>query len=493
MNTNKTRPLVKESITATLIFYDIIAMSLSFMLALFTAEFLKDLIFPDIYNKPFSDYRNIHDLFFVWMCPIVLFIFFTKGHYTQRVPWWSQVQQVLYICLIALIMDGFFRFALGMSFSRLLIGLSWVYVFCFTLMGRQIIYNTSRGKGVWRIPTIIIGDTNTVTDTLFAFSADHYTGYDVKSICLRDRNSAGFDIDSVPMQHKDIMVISDKIDYTKYINENPDHFFVISLETFRGKDRDDIINALTKANALYAIVPPISRMSLFEMEPRYFFGYDIMLLHAKKSIFSPFGRFIKRSMDIAVALVALLIIAPIMLIVSIMLKVEGQGGSIFYGGYRIGRNGDKFKCWKFRSMQPDSDYLLDELLESDPQAKADWEEFRKLKQPDPRVTTKTARIIRKASIDELPQLWNVLIGDMSLVGPRPILENEIELFGDAIDQYVKTRPGITGLWQVSGRNDTSFERRVSWDSWYVRNWSVWGDIVILIRTLRVVLGGSGAY
>jgi lipopolysaccharide/colanic/teichoic acid biosynthesis glycosyltransferase len=144
-------------------------------------------------------------------------------------------------------------------------------------------------------------------------------------------------------------------------------------------------------------------------------------------------------------------------------------------------------------MEPNSDHLLHELLERDPQAKADWETYRKLKQPDPRITTRTARIIRKTSIDELPQIWNVLVGNMSLVGPRPILEDEAQLFGDTLNHYFRVRPGITGLWQVSGRNDTSFQRRVYWDGWYVRNWSLWGDIVILFKTLSVVFGRRGAF
>ncbi len=491
---DKARPLVKETVSVTLFFSDMIAMSFSFILALLSAQFLKDLILPETYNKPLSDYKMIHDLFFVWMCPIVLFLFFTKGHYTQRVPWWSQVQSVLGVCLMALIMDGFIRFALDMSFSRLLIGLSWIYVCFLTLTGRQIVYAIARGKGIWRIPTVLIGDINTITDILFAFSADRYTGYDVKTVSLRDRDAEkGLDKSTIPAQYRDINVIRGRINYRESIQKNIDHFFVISLETFRGEERDELIKVLTELNALYAIVPPVSRVSLFEMEPRYFFGYDIMLLHAKTSIFSPMGRFLKRTMDITAASCALLLLSPIMLGVMVCLKLEGQGGSLFYGGYRIGRNGNKFKCWKFQSMEPNSDHLLHELLERDPVAKADWEEFRKLKQPDPRVTTKTARIIRKTSIDELPQLWNVLIGDMSLVGPRPILDDEVPLFGEAIKHYYQVRPGITGLWQVSGRSDASFDRRVYWDGWYVRNWSVWGDIVILIRTLRVVLCGSGAY
>lgn len=488
----KRRPLVKESVSVSLLFSDIIAMSLSFILAFITAPTLKNFFSPDSYNKSLWEYANFHDLFFIWMCPIALFLFFVRGHYTQRVPWWSQVQNVLYICAIALIIDAFTRYTLHMSFSRWLITLCWAYLFFLSIAGRQIVYILARKRGIWRIPTIVIGDVGTVTDILYAFSTDHYTGYDVHTVYLHNVGERTLDVSALPMKYANIKIISNQTDYKKCITDHPDDFFVVALETLRSTERDNMINALTSNKALYAIVPSISRMNSYEMEPRFFFGYDIMLLHAKNSIFSTVGRFIKRSMDIILASIALLLLSPIMLMAAIMLKVEGQGGTTFYGGKRIGKHGQKFKCWKFRSMEPNTDHLVHELLEKDPEAKAEWEKYRKLKN-DPRITTKTARFIRKASIDELPQLWNVIKGDMSLVGPRPILDDEIELFGDSINEYHQVRPGITGLWQVSGRNDTSFQRRVYWDSWYVRNWSVWGDIVIMIKTLRVVLGGSGAF
>ncbi len=487
------QPLVKESVSITLFFSDIIAINVSFILAFFTAQYIKNTILPDIYNKPLYEYSHISDLFFIWICPLVLFLFFSKGHYTQRVPWWNQVQTVLTICIGAFIVDLFLRLAMDMSFSRVLIALSWIYVFFFVIIGRQIVYIFARKNGIWRIPTIVIGDIDTVTNMLYAFSTDHYVGYKIETVCLRDSKDKEFSIDAIPIEYSNITVNRDKINYKKYIKENINSFFVISMETFRGKERDELINTLEALGALYAVVPPTSRMSLFDMEPHYFFGYDIMLLHAKKPILSPSGRFIKRAMDISIASIALILLSPVFIGTAIMLKIEGQGGSIFYGGKRIGKNGKKFRCWKFRSMEPNSDYLLDELFKNNPQAKADWDKYRKLKVDDPRVTTKTAKFIRKASIDELPQIWNVLIGDMSLVGPRPILEEEIELFGDSISHYMQLRPGITGLWQVSGRNDTSFQRRVYWDSWYARNWSVWGDIVIIIKTLKVVAGGSGAF
>ena len=486
-------PLVKEAVSAALFFSDLTAIILSFLLAFYTAWWLTDILHPESYYKPLYEYGQIGDLFFLWLCPLVLFLFFSEGHYTQRIPWWSQVQSVFSICLRFLIVDAFTRMALDMSFSRSLIALSWVYVFLFTIAGRQIIYTLARKKALWRIPTTVIGDIDTVINTLYAFSTDHYTGYDIKKVFLRDRKDKKFDPDALPLKYTNVEISQENIDFKTHIAKHIDNFFVISMDAFRGRERETLIKTLNELKALYAIIPPTSRINTFEMEPCHFFGYDIMLLHAKKPTPSPMGLFIKRSMDIILATGALLVLSPIIMACAIMLKVEGQGGTIFYDGTRIGKNGKKFRCWKIRTMEPDSDYLLHDLLEQDPEAMADWEKFRKLKVPDPRITTKTARFMRKTSLDELPQLWNVIKGDMSIVGPRPILEEEMELFGDSIEEYVQMRPGITGLWQVSGRNDTSFERRVYWDGWYARNWSVWNDIVIMVRTVRVVLTRGGAY
>jgi lipopolysaccharide/colanic/teichoic acid biosynthesis glycosyltransferase len=226
-------------------------------------------------------------------------------------------------------------------------------------------------------------------------------------------------------------------------------------------------------------------------EPRYFFGNDIVLLSSPKPAARGVSLFLKRAIDITGASVAFMIFIAPMLLAALMQKLEGQGGSLLYAGLRVGQNGRTFRCWKFRTMEPGTDHLLHEHLAKNPQAKAHWERYLKLPD-DPRVQTRTSRFIRKASIDELPQLWNVLKGDMSLVGPRPILENEITLYGERIDEYTSVKPGLTGLWQVSGRNGTSFRRRVVWDSWYVRNWTLWGDIIIILKTIQVVLNKSGA-
>jgi undecaprenyl-phosphate galactose phosphotransferase len=260
----------------------------------------------------------------------------------------------------------------------------------------------------------------------------------------------------------------------------------------RKNTRLSSLKFLNDAQISYAVIPPVTNMNMYHMEPHYFFGQDIMVMHNKKAMFTPAARFAKRAMDICISVPALVVLMPLMALVALALKIEGQGGSVFYAGPRMGRAGRMFKCWKFRSMEPDTDHRLYAYLEANPEAMADWEKYRKLRN-DPRISTRTAAFIRKASIDELPQLWNVLKGDMSIVGPRPILQDEQDYFGDKLSDYKSVRPGITGLWQVSGRNDASFDRRVYWDSWYVRNWSLWGDIVILFKTLSVLATRRGAH
>lgn len=168
------------------------------------------------------------------------------------------------------------------------------------------------------------------------------------------------------------------------------------------------------------------------------------------------------------------------------------GAPAIFRHRRIGRGGQGFDCLKFRSMVPNSDDVLRELLKSDLSARAEWEQTFKLRN-DPRVT-RFGRFIRKTSLDELPQFWNVLRGDMSLVGPRPVVQKELENFyGSAEKFYSLVKPGITGLWQIGGRSDTTYEERVSLDCTYAREWSVWGDFVILFRTVQVVLTGKGSY
>ncbi|MCA8891837.1 MAG: sugar transferase [Hyphomonas sp.] len=201
------------------------------------------------------------------------------------------------------------------------------------------------------------------------------------------------------------------------------------------------------------------------------------------------GTSAKRLMDIAIASLALVFVFPLLLVVGTLIRLQ-DGGKAVYSQKRYGRSGRTFKCYKLRSMVANADERLQEILATNPEARAEWEETQKLVN-DPRITP-LGRFIRKTSIDELPQLINIIRGDMSLVGPRPIVENEIAKYGEYYRDYCAVRPGLTGLWQVEGRSDTTYEERVQLDVKYANGRTFTGDIMIMLRTVPAVLLSKGA-
>lgn len=204
----------------------------------------------------------------------------------------------------------------------------------------------------------------------------------------------------------------------------------------------------------------------------------------------PSSQFIKRLMDVAISGSVLVLGLPMFAMIAVWLKISSPG-PLFFGHERIGRHGRRFKVWKFRSMCVNADAVLEKALAENPALSAEWEATQKL-QNDPRVSS-AGQFLRKTSLDELPQLWNVLKGEMSLVGPRPIVTNEVEKYEEKYKSYTRVTPGVTGFWQISGRNLTTYERRVELDDYYVRNWSVWFDLYILFRTVKTVLMREGAF
>lgn len=217
----------------------------------------------------------------------------------------------------------------------------------------------------------------------------------------------------------------------------------------------------------------------------------VMGVHLRDHLQNPMALFAKRVIDITLASLALAFLSPLFLLAIVWVKRKSPGPA-FYGHERIGRGGKSFKAWKFRSMVSNADQVLEQYLENDPEMRRQWVEDQKLKD-DPRIIKGIGHFLRKSSLDELPQLWNVICGEMSLVGPRPIVTNEIGRYREMYPLYLRVRPGITGLWQVSGRNDTSYEHRVRLDSYYVCNWSIWLDAYLVLRTIRTILMREGAY
>ena len=238
----------------------------------------------------------------------------------------------------------------------------------------------------------------------------------------------------------------------------------------------------------YILIPDFFGMTSSWMSVRDFEG--ILGLYTTQRLVSPLNRAVKRAVELVITLLGSVVALPFIGVIALLVKLDSPG-PVFYGHHRLGKDGKPFTAWKFRSMVKNSREALENLLATDPEAKAEWEASFKLRN-DPRIT-RMGRFLRKTSLDELPQIWNVIKGDMSLIGPRPIIEDEVPKYGHHYKLFSSVKPGLSGLWQVSGRSNTDYDERVALDIYYIQSWSLWLDLYILFKTVGVVLGRDGAY
>jgi len=253
-------------------------------------------------------------------------------------------------------------------------------------------------------------------------------------------------------------------------------------------DLEKVVQSLSSYGSL-TVIPPLGGLPLYGMEISHFFSHDLILMRVRNNLNRIGMQLVKRFFDLAFSILFLLFFWWIF--VYFVLRIRATGGPAIFGHKRVGRHGKEFTCYKFRTMVTNAEVVLKDILAKDPEAAAEWARDFKLKD-DPRIIS-IGRLLRRTSLDELPQIWNVLLGDMSLVGPRPIVAAELERYGQYVDYYLEAKPGITGIWQVSGRNNTTYSERVAQDVWYVRNWSLWYDLVVLLKTVAAVFRREGAY
>lgn len=270
-----------------------------------------------------------------------------------------------------------------------------------------------------------------------------------------------------------------------------DHQISYGIVCMPSASREELLELIERYGPCFThllVIPNLIGMSSLGICAREVGG--IVGLEVRHRLLTPSSRMMKRVIDLAVVIVAAPIAAVLVLLAALAVKLQ-DGGPIFYTSERIGRKGRPFKIWKLRSMVLNGHKVLDRYLAENPDEALLWAKTQKLRR-DPRITP-VGRLLRKTSIDELPQLWNVLMGKMSLVGPRPVLPAQVEMYGPSFNLYKQVRPGISGLWQVSGRNELDFSERVRLDKYVIQNWSVWLDIYLLVRTIGVLLTAKGAY
>ena len=265
---------------------------------------------------------------------------------------------------------------------------------------------------------------------------------------------------------------------------------IITAPGLKKEALQDLIQSIQPHVKNIAFVPDLIGTPMAGIETQTLFSEEILMLTMKNNLASRRNRFIKRTFDLVCTICGSILISPILVGLVLLVAINNKGHVIF-AHQRVGRHGKLFPCYKFQTMIPNAQEALTKYLAENPEARKEWEANFKLEH-DPRVT-KFGAFLRKTSLDELPQLWNVIRGDMSLVGPRPIVTKEIERYGEYFREYSMVLPGITGMWQASGRSDTTYEERVAMDTWYVRNWSVWIDLMYLVKTFKAVIFGKGAY
>jgi Undecaprenyl-phosphate galactose phosphotransferase WbaP len=377
-----------------------------------------------------------------------------------------------------------FAFALqvGDMLSRLLL-FGWAMGLLLTApLARSLVKWAMRRGGVWGKPVVVLGAQAAGARVLRVLQKEWQFGFRPVGI---------FDDPSVAVSKVALEGVPYGGTLTDAVAMAKDHKVDTAIFAMPHTRREDLIKLVDLAASTFRyviVMPNLNGITTSAVIARDFagsFGVEI-----KHTLLFPWARRVKRSLDLLLTVMGGLLISPLLLTIVVLIKLDSSGPA-FYGQLRPGAGGKYFRCWKFRTMHINTERLLDEFLQGNPHLRAEWERTFKLRN-DPRVT-RVGRFLRKTSLDELPQLWNVLRGEMSLVGPRPMLLEEIPKYGEVYPLYKRVRPGITGPWQVSGRNDISHEERIEMVANYVSNWSVWLDVVILARTVRSVAVGRGAY
>jgi Undecaprenyl-phosphate galactose phosphotransferase WbaP len=396
-----------------------------------------------------------------------------KGHYRHRLPSWEELGHVASMVVLGFIGTGFIQFALKSSPSRLWLAASWGLFGLFAYGGRCLIRRLFQAQGRWTIPSIMIGCGPTAKAARKALADEPAMGYALVAELTSDKMA-----DLVEPSAWAALLDSLQARHIFLALEGPE------LETYR-----DAIKALGRAQVPYALLPSWAGLPLRGLSRHDFVMYDVMLLQNTNPLHLLLPRLLKRGFDIVGAIASLLLFSPVFLATAIAARADG--GPALFRQPRVGRNGRPFACFKFRSMRQDAESVLARYLAEDSDIAVEWEKYQKLRD-DPRLT-RFGSFMRKTSLDELPQLFNVLRGDMSLVGPRPILPGQENYYGNDFEAYCSVRPGITGPWQVSGRNRLTFGERVRLEAWYTRNWTFWLDIVILIKTIPALCRHETAF
>lgn len=435
-------------------------------------------------NLPDFIFSYMHFVSFWWI-PIV-FIFFISYEtlYTSNLPFWDEAWHLVkslslaIITVLAIVSLG----KMSDRVSRLVLVSMWfssVFIFpIFRLWFKKFLYKI----GIWKERVLIIGAGKAGRLVMEGLQREKHMGFDVLGFLDDDDQKKGTFINGKK-------VFGSIRHFPKFIRELGIRTIIIAMPSLPPERLSALTAEIQNHIPNTMIIPDLKGIALLNTDLFHLFREEIFLMNIRNNLKSRTNRFLKKLFDITVSIISIPLLLPMIEIIGLIIRLETPG-PIIYAHERIGRNGKIFKCYKFRTMHRDAEEKLKEILDKNEAVRTEWENTWKLRD-DPRIT-RVGSFLRKTSLDELPQIFNVLKGEMSLVGPRPYLPRERANIEGSIQVICSARPGITGLWQVSGRSDTGYRYRVKLDSWYIMNWSLWLDIAIIFKTVRVVVKTEGA-
>lgn len=433
-----------------------------------------------------NDWFELNNFYFYLFVPLIFMVFLHWGRtYIRLLSIGEMIRRTFYSVIYSIVVSIVVLFIAGKApvVSRLFIAFLGCFVFVFVCSSRLLVRYLCNRANILLEPTIIIGSDETAKRVLTYSATNSFFG--IKVVGIIDDKTSGTALEG----KYPLLGSTDKA--ARIILRTGVQNILVLAPRMDKRRLYSLIDEIFPLVKNISFVPETEELPVSNMEMHRLYSENLVVISVKNNLSRWYNQFFKRAFDLFVATLGTLAISPLLLGIAIAIKASSPGPAI-YAHRRIGKNGVHFNCYKFRSMVIDSDKRLKEYLEANPEAAKEWEESHKLKH-DPRVTGIGA-FLRKTSLDELPQLFNVIRGQMSLVGPRPIVDDEVIKYDVFFSDYTMVRPGMTGLWQTSGRSDTSYSRRVRLDAWYVRNWNIWLDISLLVKTVRVVLSSkSGAY
>jgi Undecaprenyl-phosphate galactose phosphotransferase WbaP len=429
--------------------------------------------------QPFSTYLT--NLYFLLPWTVA---FAESRLYSRRALFWDETRQVLRACTLAALFGVFVSFAIHTAeeLSRLVLMGTWLLTLLVVPVVRYGVKRALVTVGLWGKRVLIVGAGETGMQVLERIRANPAFGYEPVAFVDDDAGKIGHRQFGLPVRGPLASI-------PEVVKELAVKDVVIAMPQL---PREELLHVLSRCEGhvqSIRLVPDMFGLATVGVETEDLDG--LLLLHMRWNLAKPWNLALKRAFDLTVATGTGIVLAPLLILTALAIRLDSRGSALFVQD-RLGHGGRRFRCVKFRTMYIDNEHRLHAHLASDSGARAEWGRFAKLKSADPRVT-RVGHLLRRLSLDELPQLVNVIHGDMSLVGPRPYLPSETQRMGDFAETILKAPPGITGLWQVSGRNELPFSQRLRLDEYYVRNWSLWMDIIVLVKTVGAVMRRKGAY